>query len=361
VIGSNFNDTLVGFNNFDNSLIGAGGNDSIQTILGDTALGGAGDDTLRGSPELASDALDWLDGGDDNDLIEAKGGTDTVQGGAGNDTVIAGNGDGTDSLDGGSETTADVLYLRDWSGPDISTDSIDVGTYGGWTVSGAEGTNALRTFTYSDGTVLRARDFESIVCFAEGTMIATPRGEVAVETLRAGDLVLTAHAGPGLQPLLWVGRTTLDLARHPNRAKVAPVCIKAGALAEGVPFRDLRVSPDHAIFLDGRLVPAGLLVNGSTIVQETWRTTVTYYHVEIQGHGLLISEGAATESYLDDGNRHLFDNAAIASLAVDFAAWRGNGIYEATACAPVVKDGDTVLEDIRARLAARVPQRRARA
>ena len=359
VVGSNFNDTLVGFNNFDNVLLGGHGDDSIQTILGDTALGGAGNDTRIGSPESGAQSLDWLDGGADNDLIEAKGGSDTVQGGAGDDTVVAGNGDGTDSLDGGDGN--DVLLLRNWSGPNISTDDIDSGVYGGWTVSGAEGENALRTFTYTDGTVLNARDFEAIVCFAEGTLIATARGEVPVETLRAGDLVLTAHGGAPLKPLRWVGHTTVNVARHPNPARVAPVVIRAGALAEGVPYRDLRVSPDHAIFLDGRLVPASLLVNGTTIVQETWCRTVTYWHAELETHGLLVSEGAVTESYFDDGNRHLFDNAGLTAFAIDFAAHRPNGRYAQGACAPVVAEGDAALEQIRARLAARVPAKRASA
>lgn len=357
--GGSGNDTLTGSTHRDNILWGGAGDDSIVTNLGDSAFGEAGNDTIIGSPESGAGTEDWLDGGDGNDLIEARGGNDTVFGGAGDDTVVAGNGDGTDSLDGGDGF--DHLDLRDWSGPNISTDDIASGVYGNWTVSGATGENALRTFAYSDGTVLRVRDFECIICFAEGTLIATPKGEVPVETLRAGDLVLTAHAGAALQPLVWVGHTTVDVARHPNPARVAPVLVKAGALADGVPFRDLRVSPDHALYLDGRLVPAALLVNGTTIVQETWCRRVTYWHAELAHHGLLVSEGAVTESYFDDGNRHLFDNAGIAAFAVDFAAHRPNGRYAAAACAPVVAKDDAALERIRARIAGRVPARRATA
>ena len=80
---------------------------------------------------------------------------------------------------------------------------------------------------------------------------------------------------------------------------------------------------------------------------------MTYYHVELAGHGLVVSEGAVTESYLDDGNRHLFDNAKVAALVVDFEARRGNGRYAAAACAPVLAEGDAALDVIRARLAAR--------
>jgi hypothetical protein len=192
-----------------------------------------------------------------------------------------------------------------------------------------------------------------VTCFAEGTLIATARGEVPVEQLRAGDLVLTARGfGAPLQPVRWVGRLHVNIARHPAPAKAAPILIKAGALAEGVPARDLRVSPEHALFLDDRLVPAHVLVNGTSIVQELWCREVTYFHVELPAHGLLIAEGTAAESYFDDGNRHLFDNHAVTALVKDFASERANGRYRAAACAPVVEDGPA-LERIRLGIAAR--------
>ena len=77
--------------------------------------------------------------------------------------------------------------------------------------------------------------------------------------------------------------------------------------------------------------------------------------MELQGHGLVVSEGAVTETYFDDGNRHLFDNAKVAALVVDFEARRGNGRYAEAACAPLVAEGDAALVAIRARIAARVP------
>ncbi|WP_198378681.1 Hint domain-containing protein [Neoroseomonas rubea] len=360
--GGSGNDTLSGSSHRDNRLWGGAGDDSITTRLGDSAFGEAGDDILIGSPTTGRSGADYLDGGDGNDVIASRGGNDQVFGGAGNDTVRVGLGDGIDTLDGGGEDSRDILEIEDWTGPTtFGTDNIPGGTYGNWTVGGGTGTEAWRTFTHSDGTSFRARDFEGIACFAEGTLIATARGEVPVETLRAGHLVLTAHGGVPLQPLRWVGHTTVDVARQRNRAAVAPVVIKAGALADRVPFRDLRVSPEHAIFLDGRLVPARLLVNGSTIVQESWVGRVTYWHVEFEAHGLVVSDGAVTESYLDDGNRHLFDNAGIAAIAVDFAANPSNGRYAAAACAPLLGEGDIVLDRIRARIAARVPVRRASA
>ncbi len=192
-----------------------------------------------------------------------------------------------------------------------------------------------------------------VTCFASGTMIATARGEVAVENLQVGDLVLTAHGGAALQPIIWIGHSQVNVARHRNRAKVAPILIKAGALAEGVPHRDLRVSPEHAMFLDGHLVPAKHLVNGATIVQEVWCPEVTYWHVELPAHGLLVAEGAVSESYFDDGNRKYFDNYGVSTLFKDFDSERHNGKYAEAACYPLLQEG-ALLERIRLRLNGRV-------
>lgn len=340
----------------DDTLRGGNDNDSLEGGTGnDLLLGGAGIDTLEGD-----EGDDVLEGGGGDDVLSGGAGNDQVSGGAGNDVVRVALGEGSDVLDGGSGN--DILDIQDWSGPTaFGTDNIAAGTYGNWTVSGPTGPDALRTFTHNDGTSFFARDFEGITCFAAGTRIATARGEVPVETLRVGDLVLTAHGGAPLKPLIWVGHTTVDVARQRNKAAVAPIVIKAGALAEGVPLRDLRVSPDHAIFLDGRLVQAKLLVNGSTIVQESWAGRITYWHIELEGHGLVVSEGAVTESYLDDGNRHLFDNVGLAAIAVDFAAHRSNGRYARAACAPLMREGEVALAHLRARLEQRVPAVRASA
>ncbi|GGJ03800.1 Hint domain-containing protein [Neoroseomonas lacus] len=192
-----------------------------------------------------------------------------------------------------------------------------------------------------------------VACFAEGTLILTERGEVPVEQLRVGDLAMTMHGGTApLRPILWIGHTRLDIARHPDPAKAAPIVVSAGALGNGMPRRDLRLSPEHALFLDGLLVPVNLLVNGTTIVQEAWCQTVTYWHVELPTHGLLVSEGVVSESYFDDGNRQLFDNRGATVLVKDFVTARQSGRYDDTACAPVLRGG-VALDRLRARIAER--------
>jgi hypothetical protein len=144
-------------------------------------------------------------------------------------------------------------------------------------------------------------------CYVAGTHILTDRGERAVELLRPGDRVATPS---GLRPVRWVGRTRVALAGHPDPDTVLPIRIAAGALAPGQPHRDLLVSPDHALLIDELLVPAYRLLNGATIRRDCNRVAVDYHHVELDTHDLLLAEGVRAESYLDTGNRALFDHAA---------------------------------------------------
>ncbi|MBV6637221.1 MAG: Hint domain-containing protein [Mameliella sp.] len=145
-------------------------------------------------------------------------------------------------------------------------------------------------------------------CFAAGTRIATEAGETEVQDLAPGDLVRTADGR--LEPVRWVGRQTID--RHFN-AGFALVRINAGALGDGLPKRDLVLTGDHAMVLDGSLVNAGALVNGETITfvpvaQMAARTTV--YHVETARHEVLLAEGAGSESFCDYAGRYKLDNHA---------------------------------------------------
>jgi hypothetical protein len=146
------------------------------------------------------------------------------------------------------------------------------------------------------------------LCFLAGTRIATPTGERAVEDLALGDLVLTADGG--VAPVRWIGvQTVVSIFADPLRT--FPIRIIAGALGENPPARDLCVSPDHALMLDGLLVQAGALVNGTTIVRETsMPERFTYYHVELDDHALVVAEGVPAETFVDNVTRRRFDNYA---------------------------------------------------
>jgi hypothetical protein len=180
---------------------------------------------------------------------------------------------------------------------------------------------------------------DNIPCFLAGTRIRTPDGEVTVERLRPGDLVLALKSGRP-QPVRWIGHRQIRVvARHPDPASVWPVCIRANAIADQIPRLDLYLSPEHAVFLHGVLVPVRHLVNGNS-VRYAPRDTVTYVHLELPAHDLVLAEGLPSETYLDTGNRADFDNAGPAVNAhPTFAAADANAIWQARACAPQVRGG----------------------
>ena len=176
-----------------------------------------------------------------------------------------------------------------------------------------------------------------VVCFAAGTRILTDQGEVAVETLAEGDQVITLETGGRVpRPVRWLGRRRVNLASHPNPESAAPVRVRAGAFAPSMPTRDLLVSPDHAIFVDGKLIAARQLVNGGSIVQELAHAEIEYFHVELDRHAILFAEGLTAESYLDTGNRAFFANAGLAMvLHPEFTVNAALKCWASHACAPL--------------------------
>jgi hypothetical protein len=147
-----------------------------------------------------------------------------------------------------------------------------------------------------------------VICFLPGTQIATPQGETAVEALQRGDLIQTADGRA--VPVRWIGRQTVSTI-FADPLRILPICIKAGALAENVPSRDLYVSSDHAILIDDILVHASALVNGTSIVRTPAPAeTFTYYHVELADHSLLLADNVPAESFIDNVDRLAFDNWA---------------------------------------------------
>jgi hypothetical protein len=138
------------------------------------------------------------------------------------------------------------------------------------------------------------------MCYTAGTRIDTPRGAMPIEALAVGDMVDTVLSGP--MPVTWIGHRRIDLHRHPAPGRVAPIHIAAGAFGHGLPRRDLLLSPDHAVYVDGALIPIRYLINGRSIVPTASRTVI-YYHLELPRHDVLLAEGLPAESYLDTGNR----------------------------------------------------------
>ncbi len=152
--------------------------------------------------------------------------------------------------------------------------------------------------------------------------------------------VLTASGA--MRPIRWIGNRRIDLRRHADPSRVQPIRIRAGAFAPGRPSRDLYLSPDHAVFHDGRLIPIRLLINDATILADPRSPAVHYFHVELGRHDILLADNLPAESYLDTGNRAMFANApAPLILHADFALDPQHR-RETESCAPLVTDAATV-------------------
>jgi serralysin len=352
--GDDGNDILRGGDGIDtldggigtDSLFGDAGNDSLTGSGGnDTIDGGSGDDILRGGTE--NDSLDGgigndsLSGDDGNDILRGGDGIDTLDGGIGTDSLFgdAGSdrlvgGDGSDTIDGGSgddtltgDAGADRLIggadrdlffggvgdIIDGSETGVDTDTLDLREYGKarTDVLFAGGNNEAGSVNIYDtlGNLTGSLSFsniETIVpCFTPGTLISTERGDVAVEALRAGDLVMTRDNG--LQPVRWIGRRDLDRAALAAAPGLQPVLIGAGALGDGFPHRDMMVSPQHRMLVTGAaadilfgsdevLISAIHLVGRPGILRPVMQA-VSYLHVLCDAHEIILAEGTWTESF----------------------------------------------------------------
>ena len=291
----------------------------------DGAVGGTGDIGAVGGQDLVfqSDVLSGLSvelsGAGRIDIAQPDGFAATVSDFWAGATVFA---QGATSI---SFTGGDNIALFDNVGTEIGTIAL------GGVVAG--------NYLDNGGTITAAP------CFVTGTLIETEAGPVAVEALRIGERVVTASGAA--RPIRWIGRRAYDGRFIAGNAEMLPIRIRAGAIDDGVPRRDLWVSPHHAMFVDGVLVAAEHLLNGVSITQEEAVESVAYFHIELDAHDILLAEGAPAESFVDCDSRAMFQNAAeFAALYPEREAPRWQF------CAERVESGPA-LERVRARLAAR--------
>lgn len=146
----------------------------------------------------------------------------------------------------------------------------------------------------------------AIACFVAGTRILTVEGQRPVEHLVPGDRIMTRDHG--LQTLRWIGCRHVDASEVEEFASVRPVRIAKGALGNGMPDRDLLVSPEHRVMISGdkvaelmgddeALIAAKYLVGRDGITVEEVEEVI-YYHLMFDDHELVLSEGTWTESFL---------------------------------------------------------------
>ena len=310
------------------------GGDGADTLNGgadnDVLDGGAGDDLLDGG-----DGSDTLIGGDGDDSLAGGSGADTLEGGIGNDTLNGG--EGIDRLTGGAGADvfvasgdADIITDFDTTtgiGDDVreNNDFVNLKPYynnetlAAWNAANpteqydnpldllradqADGVLDLAggLVISNGGVAVAANELNSentgVVCFTRGTHIATTQGEILIENLKVGDLVLTMDHG--YQPIRWIGST-----RVAATGNLAPILFRKGVLNN---VRDLMVSPQHRMFLNGWqaevlvgehevLAAAKHLVNDST-VRRVEGGEVEYFHILFDTHEIIFAEGCPSESF----------------------------------------------------------------
>lgn len=226
-----------------------------------------------------------------------------------------------------SETAADVK---------VTATSLTIGQYTFNLQNSGPGFDAASVTVKSDGQGGTVLTTSYTPCFATGTRLLSPEGYVPVEQVRPGDLLMTASGVA--QRVTWVGHREARCVGLARPELTWPVRVRADAFGAGVPERDVVLSPDHAVFFAGALVPIKHLIDGKRIVQEPV-DTITYWHVELPSHDVLVADGLPTESYLDIGDRARFavDTDAPESGALVALEWESRG------CAPLHVTGPVVL------------------
>lgn len=306
------NDTILGGSGQD-VIFGQGGDDSLLGEDGDDSIeGGEGEDTLSGGQ-----GQDALLGGAGNDVMNGGAGDDTLLGGDGEDTIVSGL--GGDRVRGGNDSdlfTFDgagnhqILGGEDADGLDvdrIDLTGIDRSTYR--LIRGLPEEGRIE-FLDDGGNVIGRTNYaeieEVIICFTPGTLIATKRGEKPVQQLKVGDQVFTRDNGP--QELRWIGRRNLNRHELNQMPQYFPILIRAGALGDGVPQRDMMVSPNHRMLITSELAEvmfgeSEVLVAAKHLVSldgvETAPVSkVSYIHMMFDAHEVVLADGTWAESFL---------------------------------------------------------------
>ncbi len=323
IVGSEGADTIDGGEGSD--LIYGGLNDVIGEALDlpdsvdlrpdnnrDSLLGGSGDDTIFGRDD--DDTLrggtgnDVLDGGIDEDSLFGDEGNDTIRGGQGNDSSFGGADRDTFLVGSQNDGLGDFINGNE-EGNDF--DTLDLRGSGPLTIvyDPTNPENGTVTFRDSDGNPTGTLDFiniENVIpCFTPGTMIATPKGEVPVEMLKAGDKVITRDNG--IQEIRWVGQKGLTGQDLRLNSHLQPVLVKAHSLGNGLPEQDMLVSPNHRLlvandrtqlyFDEHEVLVAAKHLVGTPGIHAVNSIGVSYIHFMCERHEVVLSNGAWTESF----------------------------------------------------------------
>ena len=197
-------------------------------------------------------------------------------------------------------------------------------------------TDAVLLVTQASHRKTLVRGNGGVICFVEGTSIATPRGAVPVERLRAGDKVLTRDNGP--QPICWRGARHFSGADLYDEPHQRPIRLRAGSIGVDRPDGDLLVSPDHRVMIEGPgaralfntpevLVRAENLLTQPGVATELRMHDVTYVHLALEQHEMLWAAGVPCESFdpqaADFAALEAEDRAALEKVFPDWSVPEG--------------------------------------
>lgn len=294
----------------------------------DTIYGGAGDDTIYGRDD--DDVIyggadnDVIFGGIDNDTMYGDKGNDVFDGGEGEDLAYGGADEDTfnyasaedafgDVVDGGSEgTDYDTLDLTNVGHYQIINQTVDA--------DGDSTSGTILFYDDIDGGITGEMQFSEIenivdptppppptpICFTPGTLIATMEGEKLVEHLKVGDRVITRDNGA--QEIRWIGSRAMTGAQLQANPHMQPILVRKGSLGNGLPERDMLLSPNHRVLVHSAevgllfnepevLVAAKHLVNADKGIVSVCASQTTYLHFMFDHHEVVLSNGAWTESF----------------------------------------------------------------
>lgn len=298
----------IGIPGTDFVVSGTAGDDLIDASYLDDPDG----DRVDGADALDGSNDDVIDAGAGNDTINGGLGADTITGGTGNDVFAQSQGDATDTItdfdlgdddgDGFFNDQLDVSALIDGNGDPVNAWDVvvqDDGFGNARLVFPGGEALVLQGVTPAQMTGARALHAAGIPCFVAGTMIATPRGPVAVEALRPGDLVHTLDDGP--QPIRWVAQSVFGAEALAADPGLRPVRIDAGVLGNE---RPLFVSPQHCVLVADAETGEEHFARAKHLAEETdmadyddAAVDVTYVHMLLPRHSVVISGGIPTESF----------------------------------------------------------------
>lgn len=313
----------------------SGDGDVINGFEGnDTILAGDGDDIVDGGS-----GADVIDGGAGNDTINGGAGNDTINGGVGNDALTGGDGDDTftyapgDGIDTISDFNVGITgTLTD--GDRENNDFVDLSAYYDniWELTsdyrddgvlnqsndGLAGADYADNTQFGNGGLVFTNGVAStsffnventgVVCFAAGTRILTVNGDCPVESLRAGDQIVTRDNG--VQTLCWIGHRHLNASDLGHAPKLRPILLSPELTGADAP---LIVSPQHGVLLDLdgeetliRAIHLAKMKGGAARIMKGCRK-VTYFHLMFEDHQIVFANGAPSESFFPG-------NFALASL-----------------------------------------------